>query len=112
VEAERLKNRVALRPDYAENSKLLSGRRASEKIVSKLLKKSGLDMEMFEALQEQRSFEQKRIIEKHKTDALQRVSHQKDALHSSIIEQSKALRALAVRGDFSPIHPSVWIHPF
>lgn len=102
VEAERLKHPVVFRPDYAKYPKLLSGRRASEKMVSEFLREAGLDMKKFEALQEKRSVERQRIVDKHKTDALQRASRQKDALHSSILEQSKALRDLASKGDFFP----------
>lgn len=100
VEAERLKHPVVLRPDYAKYPKLLSNRRASEKMVYEFMRKAGLDMKKFEALQAQRSVELQRIVAKHKTDALQHASRQKDTLHSSILEQSKALRGLASKGDF------------
>lgn len=105
VEAERLKHPVVLRPDHAKYPELLSSRRASEKMVSKFLRESGLDMKKFEALQVQRSVELDRIVDKHKTDALERASRQKDTLHSSILEQSKALRDLASKGVFFP-YPS------
>ncbi|WP_447984063.1 hypothetical protein [Nitrospira sp. Nam74] len=105
VEAERLKQPVVSRPDYAKYPKLVSSRRASERMVSEFLRNGGLDTKKFEALQVQRSAELQRIVGKHKADALQRASRQKDTLHSSILEQSKALRSLASKGDFFP-YPS------
>lgn len=105
VEAERLKHPVVFRPDYAKYPTLRSSRRASEKMVSEFLREAGLDTKKFEALQRQRSGELQRIVDKHKTDALQRASRQKDTLHSSILAQSRALRSLASKGDFFP-HPS------
>lgn len=105
VEAERLKHPIGLRRDHTKYPKLLSSRRASEKMISDFLREAGLEMNKLEALQVQRSIELQRIVDKHKADALQRASRQKDTLHSSILEQSKALRTLASKGDFFP-HPS------
>jgi hypothetical protein len=91
VEAERLKHLEVFRPDSAKYPKLLSNRRALEKIVRGSLREAGLDMKKFEALQGQRSIELERIAAKHKADAVERASRQKDILHSAILEQSKAL---------------------
>ena len=102
VEAERLKHPVVFRPDPAKNPRLLSARRTSEKMFARFLREGGLDIQKFEALQAQRSKELQRIVAKHKTDALQRASRQKDTLHSSIVEQSRALRDLAAKADFFP----------
>ena len=102
VEAERLKQPVALRLDRAQYSNLQKTRRASEKMLSGFLREAGLDLKKFQALQEQRSAELERVVARQKTDALRRASRQKDTLHSSIVAQSTALRDLASRGDFFP----------
>jgi hypothetical protein len=102
VEAERSKHPVEFRPNPAQYPKLHSSHRASEKLVSEFLRKAGLDSKKLEALQEQQSAELQRIVDKHKADALRRASRHEDTLHSSILEQSKALQALAVQGDFFP----------
>jgi hypothetical protein len=102
VEAERSKQPVALRPDRAQHSILQKSRRASEKMVAGFLREAGLDMKKFQALQERRGVELERVVAKQKTDALRRASRQKDTLHSSMVEQSKALQGLASQGDFFP----------
>ncbi len=102
VEAERLKHPVVFRLNSAQYPKLLSSRRAKEKLVSEFLREAGLDTKKFEALEEQQSAEQERIIDKHKADALKRASRQNDTLHSTILEQSKALQGLTAPGDFFP----------
>lgn len=102
VEAERAKHPAAFRPDRAQHAKLQKSRRASEKMVSAVLRKAGLDLKKFQALQEQRNVDLEGMVAKHKTEALRRASRQRDTLHSSISEQSKALRDLASRNDFFP----------
>lgn len=71
-------------------------------MLSSFLREAGLDLEKFQALQEQRSMELEGVVAKHKTEALRRASQQKDTLYSSIGEQSKALRDLVSRNDFFP----------
>jgi len=71
-------------------------------MLSGFLKKAGLDMKNFQALQEQRGAELERMIAKHKADALRVASRQKDTLYSNIAAQSKALGDLASRSDFFP----------
>jgi len=100
--ADRLKHPVLLRPDFAKDPKLRSIRRAWEKMARGLLKGAGLDLKQLETLQRQRSVELERIVKKHKADALQRASRQRDALHSSIQAQSNALQSLAARDGFLP----------
>ena len=99
AEAKRSKYPVAFRPDPAQYPKLRSGRRAAEKLVSEFLRKAGLDTKKLEALQKQQSTEMRRIIDKHKADALKLATRQNDTLHSTILQQSKALRHLADQGD-------------
>src|SRR5262245_5916158 len=102
VAADRLKQPVTLRPDFAKEPKLRSIRGASEKMARGFLREAGLDMKQFEALQRQRNVELERIVKKHKADALRRASRQRDALHSSIRAQSKSLQSLAASGGFLP----------
>ncbi len=102
VEAERAKQPAALMPGRAELSGLRKSRQASDKVVAGLMKKAGLDPKALQALQEERSGALERLVAKQKSDALRRVARQKDTLHSSIVVQSKALRALAAQGDFFP----------
>ena len=105
VEAERLKHPVAFRPDRAQRATLQKSRRASEKLVTGFLREAGLDIKKLQALQEKRSVELERMVAKQKAEALRRASRQKDTLHSSIVQQSKALRDLASKSDFFP-HPT------
>jgi hypothetical protein len=105
VEAERSKHPVAFRQDPAQDPRLQKSRQASENMLSGFLREAGLEVEKFQALQEQHSMQLERIVEEHKTDALRRASRQRDTLHSSILEQSDALRTLGSRDDFFP-HPS------
>ena len=100
VEAERLKHPATFRPDRAQRALLQKGRKASEKMVSAFLRKAGLDMKQFRALQQQRSVELERMVAKHKAEALRRAAQQKDTLYSSIAAQSAALRDVASRKDF------------
>jgi hypothetical protein len=102
AEAERAKHPVALRPDRAELVKLRKGRRTSEKMVAEFLTQAGLDIKQFQSLQEQRSAEIEHVVERQKADALERASRVQDTLHSSILDQSKALGDLGARGDFFP----------
>lgn len=105
VEAKRSQHPIAFRPDRAQYLRLQKSRQTSEKMISGFLREAGLEMQKFQALQEQRGVELERIVAKHKTDALRRASRQKDTLHSSIVKQSEALRSLATQPDFFP-HPS------
>jgi hypothetical protein len=98
VEAERSKHTGAFRPDRAQRATLQKSRRGLDKIVSGFLREAGLDIEKLQALAEQRGVELERMVAKHKADALRGASRQKDTLQSSIVQQSKALRDLAVRG--------------
>jgi hypothetical protein len=102
VEAERAKHPVALRPDRAELVKLRKGRQTSEKMMAKFLTQAGLDIRQFRSLQEQRSADIEQVVERQKADALKRASRTQDTLHSSILDQSKALGDLGARGDFFP----------
>ena len=105
VEAKRSKHPPAFRPDRQQRATLQKSRREAEKMVAAFLKQAGFDMTKFQALQEQRGAELERMVAKHKADALQLASQQKDTLRSSIVAQSKALRELASRDDFFP-YPS------
>ena len=105
VEAERAKHPVALRPDRAELAGLRNSRRGSEKMLAGFLTQAELDMKQFRALQEKRSAQFERAVNRQKADALERASRTKDTLHSSILDQSNALGGLGARGDFFP-HPS------
>jgi len=105
VEAERSKHPVAFRPDPAQHPGLHKSRQASENMLSGFLREAGLDVEKFQARQEQHRMQLERAVGKHKADALRRASRQKDTLHSSILEQSDALRTLGSRDDFFP-YPS------
>jgi hypothetical protein len=104
VEAERLRNPPAFRPDRRQRAALQKGRRKSEEMISVFLSGAGLDLEKFQVLQEQRSVELERMVGQHKTDAVQRAK-QKDTLPSSITAQAKALGDLASRNDVFP-YPS------
>jgi hypothetical protein len=112
VEAERLKNPPAFRPDHAQQATLQKSRRALDKMVSGFLSDAGLDIRKFQALQEQRSVELERMVAKHKADALRRASRQKDTLQSRVLEQTKALRDLASRKDFFPYPTFTLDKPF
>jgi hypothetical protein len=70
-------------------------------MVSEFLRRQGFDLKKFQALQEQRSVQLEHMIAKHKADALQRASRQK-SVHSSIMEQSKALAKLSSQSGFFP----------
>jgi hypothetical protein len=112
VEAERLKNPPAFRPDRAQRATLQKSRRGLDKIVSGFLKDAGLDIKKFQALQERRSVELERMVAKHKAAALRRASRQKDTLQSSIVEQTKVLQDLASRKDFFPYPTFTLDKPF
>jgi hypothetical protein len=105
AEAERAKHPVALRPDRAELTRLRKARQASEKMVGEFVAQAGLDMKQFRAVQEQRSAEIDRLVQRQKADALERASRAQDTLHSGIFDQSNALAELGARDGFFP-HPS------
>jgi hypothetical protein len=102
VEAERAKHPVALRPDRAELVNLRKSRRTSEKMVAEFLMEAGLDIKQFRLLQEQRNAEIEQVVERQKADALERASRSQGTLHSSILDQSKALADLGARDGFFP----------
>lgn len=102
VEAERLKHPAKFRPDRAQRAALQKSRRESEKTVSAFLRKAGLDLKEFQALQEKRSAELERLVAKHKADAIKLASRRKDTLYSSIAAQSKALSDVAAKTGFFP----------
>ena len=95
AEAERSKHPVAFRPDRLQQAKLEKGRRASEEMMSGLLREAGLDTKKFAALQQQRTIELERMVDKHKAEALRRASRRRGTLHPSISAQTAALQALA-----------------
>jgi hypothetical protein len=105
VETERLKHPATFRPDRAQRAALQKSRKESEKAVSAFLRKAGLDLKGFQALQERRSAELERMVAKHKADAIKLAASRKGTLYSSIAAQSKALGDLASRSDFFP-YPS------
>jgi hypothetical protein len=102
VEAERLKQPAAFRPDADQRSTLDRGRAASEKMLAEFLTGAGLDLERFRGLQEQRGAELERMVAEHKAAALRQAAERQDTLYSSVAEQSKALRDLASGSDFFP----------
>jgi hypothetical protein len=102
VEADRLKHPAAFRPSPAQRVALNKNRRASEKMLHGLLKKAGLDLEAFQALQQQRTRELERLVAKHKADAIKLASQRKDTLNSSIAAQTRAFRDLAAMSGFFP----------
>ncbi len=99
--SERAKHSGAFRPDRARRATLQQSRRESDKILSELLRKTGFDIERFQALQEQRTVQLEGMVAKHKADALQRASQQK-ALHSNIVKGVKALGNPAKLGFSNP----------
>lgn len=105
VEEQRLKHPPAFQPDYDKNPRLLAGRRESEKMVYEFLTEAGLEIPEFESLQAQREIELEKVVAGHKAEALRLAEERKDTLHSSILEQSRALRDLSLRGNFFP-YPS------
>ena len=105
VETERLKHPATFRPDRAQRAALQKSRKESEKAVSAFLRKAGLDLKGFQALQERRSAELERMVAKHKADAIKLAASRKGTLYSSIAAQSRALGDLASRSDFFP-YPS------
>src|SRR5215471_4464868 len=102
VETERLKHPATFRPDRAQRAALQKSRKESEKAVSAFLRKAGLDLKGFQALQERRSAELERMVAKHKADAIKLAASRKGTLYSSIAAQSRALGDLASRSDFFP----------
>ncbi len=118
VQAERLKHPARFRPDRAQRSALQKGRRESEKTISALLKKAGLDLEQFQSLQEKQGAELERMVAKHKADAIKLASRRKNTVASSIAAQSKALNRVRIQGGFQ-IFPSftldtpflIWSNP-
>ena len=107
VEAERLKNPPAFRPNRLQRAALEKGHRESEEMVSAFLREAGLDLRKFQALQEQRSAELERMVAQHKADAVRRAANQKHTLQSSITAQAEGLRDLASRNDLLSPYPSV-----
>src|SRR5919201_5921560 len=105
ADAERAKQPSVPRPTRAQQQTLQKNRRASEQMVAEFLTGAGLDLEKFRALQERRTAELERIVDKHKTDALRRASRQENGLQANIAEQAEALRDLASQPDFFP-YPS------
>jgi hypothetical protein len=67
VETERLKHPATFRPDRVQRAALQKSRQASDKMVSGLLKKTGLDLKQFQALHEKRSTELNRMVAQQKT---------------------------------------------
>lgn len=112
AEAERLKHPAAFRPDRAQRATLQKSQRESEKVVSGLLKKAGLDLKQFQAMQEQRGAELERMVAKHKADALRLAAQRKDTLYSSVAAQSKSLGELGARSDFFPYPTFTLDKPF
>src|SRR5262245_13882431 len=98
VEAERMKHPAMFQADRAQRAALQKNRQASDKMVYEFLKKAGLDLKKFKALQEQRDAEQVRMIAQHKKEALRLAAQRKDTLYSSVAAQVKALRDLVSRG--------------
>ncbi len=88
VETERLKHPATFRPDRAQRAALQKSRKESEKAVSAFLRKAGLDLKGFQALQERRSAELERMVAKHKADAIKLAASRKGTLYSSIAAQS------------------------
>jgi hypothetical protein len=97
AEAERLKIRLPFRP---EGAKLDRTRKAAERMTSRWMKGSGLDLDKLQALHEQRDTELQRLAATHKKEGLRLVARRKNKLE--ITAQGKALSDLAGKTDFFP----------
>jgi hypothetical protein len=105
VEANRAKYPQRFGPDRGQRARLQKSRQASDKMLAGFLKQSGLDLKNLQANEEKRGAELKRMVAKHKADALKVASRRKGTLYSSVTAQNKASAKLASLTDFFP-HPT------
>jgi len=91
-ETERLKHGSALGASRSELGALRKNRQAAEKILSQFLRKSGLDLNALQELNEKRSAETRRLVERNKSDAIKLASRRKGASYSALAARSGTMR--------------------
>jgi hypothetical protein len=101
AEAKRSKYQDALQSDLDKHPKLLSSRRAGEKLFAEFFREAGLDAKKLGTLQKKHSAELQGFLQKQRAEAIKRASGVKDTVHSSILSQSKAIKLLAANQPFS-----------
>jgi hypothetical protein len=91
-ETERLKHGSAFGASRSELGALRKNRQAAEKILSQFLRNAGLDLNRLRELNEKRSAETKRLVERNKADAVKLASRRKGASYSEIAARSGLMR--------------------
>lgn len=91
-ETERLKHGSAFGAGRSELGALRKNRQAAEKLLSQFLRNAGLDLNGLRELNEQRSAETSRLVERNKTDAIKLASQRKGASYSELAARSGLMR--------------------
>jgi len=102
AERNRLKQQTEVRLDPAEHPKLLSIRRAGEKLLEESFRQAGVDTKKLGALQKRYSAELRRVVDKQTADAIRRAPRAKGTVDASIRGQRDALKLLAADKPFFP----------
>jgi hypothetical protein len=91
-ETERLKHGSAFGAGRSELGALRKNRQAAEKLLSQFLRNAGLDLNGLRELNEQRSAETSRLVERNKTDTIKLASQRKGASYSELAARSGLMR--------------------